>query len=211
MTEFIAGAEGTLKELTELVEECSSKFIECMKFYKFVPKMGKLEDAKPEDFFCFWSPFCYDYKNLWKKEQLRIQKETLIKERLLLKKKKESLQNVEVKKTPAGGLKAKLQRRKTKTSSVSAPVQEDRKEADAQEPESLKAKLLRRKSKKSSDSAAPLEPGPETGEVERKESLQETPRPGGLKAKLQQRKIRQAAESASVCDNKEAEEEQDEY
>ena len=41
-----------------------------MKFYKFIPKKGKLEDAKPEDFFCLWYPFCDDYKNLWKKEQV---------------------------------------------------------------------------------------------------------------------------------------------
>jgi hypothetical protein len=71
MTEFLESAEVQLKELTDLVEDCSSKFIDCMKFYKFVPKKGKLIDAKPEDFFCMWYPFCDDYKNLWKKEQVR--------------------------------------------------------------------------------------------------------------------------------------------
>ena len=70
MTEFLESAEVQLKELCDLVEDCSTKFVDCMKFYKFVPKKGKLEDAKPEDFFCLWYPFCDDYKNLWKKEQV---------------------------------------------------------------------------------------------------------------------------------------------
>merc|ERR1719342_955323 len=77
MTEFIEGAEKQLKELKDLVEECAVKFFDCKKFYNFVPKKGKLEDATPEDFFSNWYPFCLDYKNFWKKEQVRIQKEML--------------------------------------------------------------------------------------------------------------------------------------
>ena len=42
-----------------------------MIFFKFMPKKGKLEDAKPEDFFVIWFPFTEDCKNLWKKEQVR--------------------------------------------------------------------------------------------------------------------------------------------
>merc|ERR1719318_643938 len=213
MTEFLESAEVQLKELCDLVEDCSSKFVDCMKFYKFVPKKGKLEDAKPEDFFCMWYPFCDDYKNLWKKEQVRIQKELLKLERQKLKMKKESLQNVEVKKTPAGGLKDKLLRRKlTKTSSVAAPTdiilenKDSEKGATPQaepEKEGLKAKLLRRKNKKASDSVPPESPIPENkAEFTNKESenLTETPTSiggGGLKAKLQRRKNKQASELAA--------------
>lgn len=127
MSEFLEKADGELKNLTDLLEDCVSKFIECMRFYKFAPKKGKLEDAKPEDFFVIWYPFCSDYKNYWKKEQARVQKELLKEERQRHQKKKESLQNVEIKKTPVSGLKAKLQRRKTRNSSVGAappPTQE---------------------------------------------------------------------------------------
>jgi len=214
MSEFLESAEVQLKELCDLVEDCSTKFTDCMKFYKFVPKKGKLDDAKPEDFFCMWYPFCDDYKNLWKKEQVRIQKDLLKIERQKLKQKKESLrENVEVKKTPAGGLKDRLMKRRlTKTSSVAAPTdiilenKESEKGATSQaepEKEGLKAKLLRRKNKKASDSAPPDSPIPEA-KVEHmnkeSEALTETPTTvggGGLKAKLQRRKNKQASELAA--------------
>merc|ERR1711976_493761 len=98
MKEFIEAAEVQIKDLRDLVEDCYDQFQECMKFYNFVPKKGKLESATPEDFFSIWYPFCYDYKNFWKKEQVRIQKELLKRERLLLKQKKESMNNYVVKK-----------------------------------------------------------------------------------------------------------------
>ena len=199
MTEFIEGAEVQLKELTDLVEECAVKFLDCKQFYKFVPKKGKMENATPEDFFSIWYPFCLDYKNFWKKEQVRIQKDMLKKERLLMQKKKESLKNVDIKKTPATGLKAKLlERKKTKTSTGSPSLEtisDPRSEAEPQhqEKESLKTKMMKRKGKK--DDSENCEP----------ESLSETPKTSGLKAKLLQRKARQEAAA------KENNEEQDEY
>jgi len=230
MTEFLESAEVQLKELCDLVEDCSTKFMDCMKFYKFVPKKGKLEDAKPEDFFCLWYPFCDDYKNLWKKEQVRIQKDLLKIERQKLKMKKESLrENVEVKKTPAGGLKDRLMKRRlTKTSSVAPPTdvilenKESEKGENTPEPEKegLKAKLLRRKNKKASDSAAPDSPIPEAKFEQathtESDTLSETPTSTGgkegLKAKLQRRKNKQAAELASQEPEHQNEEmEQDEY
>ena len=202
MTEFIEGAEKQLKELKDLVEECAVKFFDCKKFYNFVPKKGKLEDATPEDFFSNWYPFCLDYKNFWKKEQVRIQKEMLKKERLLMQKKKESLKNVDIKKTPATGLKAKLlERRKTKTSTgplslESIPDSKADSEAQPPEKESLKTKMMKRKGKKEES-----DPGVEdSGEV-----LGETPKTSGLKAKLLLRKARQEAAA------QEPQEEQDEY
>ena len=162
---------------------------------------------------------------------MRIQKELLKLERQKHQRKKESLQNVEVKKTPVGGLKAKLQRRKTKTSSVVAPTElsvpenKDSENVGALQPEpekeGLKAKLLRRKGKKASDSAPPDSPIPEhkAETSEGPESLAETPtlkEAGGLKAKLQRRKNKQASDSASQesprSDDKETEKvEQEEY
>ena len=70
MSEVIGKSEQDFKELKELLEECKKGFISCMLFYKFAPKKGKLEDAKPEEFFSIWYPFCDDYKNIWKKEQV---------------------------------------------------------------------------------------------------------------------------------------------
>ena len=200
MSEFIDGAEVTLKDLRELVEDCAVKFIDCMKFYNFVPKKGPLESATPEDFFSIWYPFCLDYKNYWKKEQVRIQKEMLKKERLLINEKKKSLQNIEVKKTTGSGLKEKLRNRK---SSKLSELQQAHSGDSGQEAEKMKMKLMRRKSKLSEANQDSLE------------SVQEAPSPtppatddtpktsGGLKAKLQQRKLKQEAENVQ--------EEQDEY
>jgi formin 2 len=70
MAEIIGKSEQDFKELKELLEECTKGFVDCMKFYKFTPKKGKVEDAKPEEFFSIWHPFCEDYKNIWKKEQV---------------------------------------------------------------------------------------------------------------------------------------------
>ena len=125
-----------------------------MRKAKQATKKGKLENATPEEFFSIFYPFCLDYKNLWKKEQVRIQKDLLKKERLLMQKKKESLKNVDIKKTPATGLKAKLlERRKTKTStgSPSLEVISDSKadgDSQQQEKESLKTKMLKTASRK---------------------------------------------------------------
>ena len=180
MVEFVTTAEVQLTDLMELVEDCEKRFIDTMKFYKFMPKKGKLEEAKPADFFCLWYPFCNDYKNLWKKEQVRIQKELLKEERQRHKKKKESLQNVEIKKTPAGGLKAKLQRRKTQSSAMvggsGSPLLEDKmREGEpggggGGEGGGLKAKLMKRKAK-SASAASGSSDIPGLNSSEEKESL----------------------------------------
>ena len=192
MTEFIISAEVQLKDLRDLVEDCAVKFMDCMRFYNFVPKKGKLENATPEDFFCIWYPFCSDYKNLWKKEQVRIQKELLKEERRQLQKKKESLkEGVEVKKTPAGGLKDKLLKRKSKASAGAAPEDLNEMRRTHNDGADTPKGVWRRESKRGE---APLET---LAEVE-----QEKPR--SLKDKMKQRKARQEASERPAG-------EQDEY
>jgi formin 2 len=47
-----------------------------MQFYHYHPKGGINEDdVDPKDFFAQWSPFCSDFKDIWKKEQQRLIKE----------------------------------------------------------------------------------------------------------------------------------------
>jgi len=121
MEKFVKKASSEVGHLANYVEECSKKFIDCMKFYKFTPKKGKLEDVKPVDFFSVWYTFCEDYKNIWKKEQVRIQAELVKEERRKQKLKKDSLKaEVEVKRTSVGGIKEKILRRKSR-GSVSVP------------------------------------------------------------------------------------------
>jgi len=122
---FIDKADVEVKELNEHVEVCAKKFVDCMRFYKFTPKKGKLEDVKPADFFNLWYLFCEDYKNIWKKEQVRIQADLVKEERKKQKEMKDSLTvDVEVKKTSAGGIKEKILRRKSRNS-VSVPASEE--------------------------------------------------------------------------------------
>ena len=68
---FVDKADSEVQQLTDLVDDCSKRFVDCMKFYKFAPKKGKLDDVKPADFFNMWYLFCEDYKNMWKKEQVQ--------------------------------------------------------------------------------------------------------------------------------------------
>ena len=70
MTQFLASASTSAKEISAQVKESGAKFVECMSTYSFKPKKGKLDDAKPEEFFSAWHLFAEDFKNIWKKEQV---------------------------------------------------------------------------------------------------------------------------------------------
>ena len=92
MKNFLAKADGQMKVLQESVEECSVQFVKCLNFYKFTPKKGKIEDTKPSDFFDSWYLFCEDFKNLWKKEQQKIEIQLKKEGRMKLKDKSDRLQ-----------------------------------------------------------------------------------------------------------------------
>ena len=77
METFIAKAEEEIKELASQSEEISSLFTSCLKYFKFTPKKGKIEEAKPNEFFEPWSIFCEDFKSIWKKEQVKMLKQRM--------------------------------------------------------------------------------------------------------------------------------------
>jgi len=72
-----------------------------MKFYDFVPKGIKLNEATPKDFFIFWSPFCKDFKDIWKREQQKLIKEKMKEAK---KKQEEKINKVQKMKKGEGGL-----------------------------------------------------------------------------------------------------------
>ncbi|XP_066252112.1 protein cappuccino-like isoform X1 [Euwallacea similis] len=57
------------------LEECHKLFITTMKLYLFKPKSGAMETFAPAGFFELWLPFCVDFKDIYKKETIRIQTE----------------------------------------------------------------------------------------------------------------------------------------
>ena len=117
MNKFIDEANDNIKELNSLIKECSRKFILTMKFFRFKPKDGsRVETAQPKDFFCTWSPFCQDYKNLWKREQLLIEKEILKQERMRIKMSTSKLRDFKVEPIKPHGLKEKYLKYKRKSS-----------------------------------------------------------------------------------------------
>merc|ERR1712126_730067 len=73
MTKFLQNAQNQLKDLLNLVNECSNKFENTKEYYKFVPKDPR--KCQPKDFFSLWFPFCSTYKVLWKEEQAKIAEE----------------------------------------------------------------------------------------------------------------------------------------
>ncbi|PNF17727.1 hypothetical protein B7P43_G07384 [Cryptotermes secundus] len=76
MNKFLTSAKKQLTGEIENLEECKMKFKTTMQFYQYHPKGGVNEDeVDPKDFFALWSPFCSDFKDIWKKEQQRLIKE----------------------------------------------------------------------------------------------------------------------------------------
>ena len=88
---FLVKAEEEAAKLERSVEETAGQFVDCLTFYKFTPKRGKLEDTKPGDFLEPWYIFAEDFKNLWKKEQTNIEEKKKKEEKLKLNEKRKEL------------------------------------------------------------------------------------------------------------------------
>lgn len=75
METFLEDATKQLNGQNKNLEECKIKFIRTMKYYQFRPKSGTLETFPPNDFFELWLQFCKDFKDIWKKELIRLEKQ----------------------------------------------------------------------------------------------------------------------------------------
>lgn len=117
MKVFLDKAVEQVYELCYQIEAVMDKFVKTMKFYQFVPKdNSKLEEVQPKDFFCIWYPFCEDYKNIWKREQLKIEKEMIIQRRVIEKIKKEKREDIPIEPTKPHGLKERMKEKFRKIS-----------------------------------------------------------------------------------------------
>ncbi|KAE8741150.1 hypothetical protein FOCC_FOCC013312 [Frankliniella occidentalis] len=108
METFLLSASKRVQGEIDSLKECMDRFIHLLKFYQYQPKgTSNLAEVAPRDFFPLWSPFCSDFKDIWKKEQQRIAKEKMN----ATKKKVEKMQNVEKMRKQETGLKARLQKK----------------------------------------------------------------------------------------------------
>lgn len=68
METFLDIATKRLDKNTKKQTEIMQLFIKTLKFYKFIPKKGTLNECTPGQFFEYWAPFTNDFKDIWKKE-----------------------------------------------------------------------------------------------------------------------------------------------
>lgn len=65
---FIDDANERVDRQMEKLIECKVIFRRTMKFYKFTPKKGTVEECQPAQFFEYWQQFVTDFRDIWKKE-----------------------------------------------------------------------------------------------------------------------------------------------
>ncbi|CAG0915947.1 unnamed protein product, partial [Notodromas monacha] len=67
----LSTARKQLDGTRKLLEDNDARFQKTIKFFSYSPKKP---DKAIFDFFSTWSSFCLDFKDVWKKEQVRLQK-----------------------------------------------------------------------------------------------------------------------------------------
>ncbi|XP_045473458.1 formin-like isoform X3 [Harmonia axyridis] len=113
MMNFLEHSKKQLCQEHENLEECRTKFLQTMRFYLFQPKTGTLETFPPNSFFELWLSFCIDFKDIFKKELLKMEAEKM---QEIKKKESENKSNIVKTKERQNGLKAKVKRYQEKLS-----------------------------------------------------------------------------------------------
>ncbi|XP_018575430.1 protein cappuccino isoform X2 [Anoplophora glabripennis] len=111
MTAFLEHSKKQLATEFESLEDCHKQFISTMKFYLFKPKSGTLEAFPPNSFFELWLQFCIDFKDIFKKELMRLEKEKI--QEIKRKEFERMSEGVKIKERE-NGLKAKIKRLQAK-------------------------------------------------------------------------------------------------
>ena len=75
-----------------------------MKYFDYTPKKKGGESGAPEEFFSMWSPFCRDFKEIWRNEQQKILKERVKEAEKVVRQKQSLKNNLMIKKPKVGGL-----------------------------------------------------------------------------------------------------------
>jgi hypothetical protein len=76
VTHFIQEANDYCKEQEENLDKCKAKFKTLVNSFGLKPKSNENE-ITPQYFFGIWSAFCHDFKESWKRESQRLNKQRL--------------------------------------------------------------------------------------------------------------------------------------
>lgn len=72
---FLGDAMKRIDKQNKKLDESKKLFQKTLRFYKYVPKSGTMNDCTPGQFFEFWAPFTNDFRDIWKKEIASINNE----------------------------------------------------------------------------------------------------------------------------------------
>lgn len=75
MEEFLEMAIKKIDSRFQKLDECHIVFVKTLKFYKFLPRKVTLEETPPQQFFEYWTTFCSDFNDIFKKELLALTKD----------------------------------------------------------------------------------------------------------------------------------------
>lgn len=70
MESFMEDAAKRIQKQLKKLDDCKELFIKTMKFYKYIPRKGTLDETTPGQFFEIWAPFSIDFRDIWKKEMI---------------------------------------------------------------------------------------------------------------------------------------------
>lgn len=68
MEAFLTMATKKIESRFQKVEECKVQFLKTVKFYKYMPKSGTIDETTPAQFFEYWTSFTSDFNEIFKKE-----------------------------------------------------------------------------------------------------------------------------------------------
>lgn len=75
MATFLENAEKRIEKQLKKLEESQTVFMKTLKFYKFIPKSGTIDECTPGQFFEYWAAFTNDFRDIWKKEMIMLNNE----------------------------------------------------------------------------------------------------------------------------------------
>lgn len=75
MDTFLENAGKRIEKQHKKLDESKAIFMKTLKFYKFIPKSGTLDECTPGQFFEYWASFTNDFRDIWKKEMTTLNNE----------------------------------------------------------------------------------------------------------------------------------------